>query len=224
MIFGGRLESGALLNDTWGWNGTTWRELNAGRDDLPPNEGAVMAWDAARHAMVLVTPSPTGTGGETWTWSASGWLRQPGGDTPATPIAAQMAFDPVSRTVLFVSPLMPPSGVGVTTWRWNGSSWHQLAAIPPVATTGLAVDPTSGHLVLCADPTAAAPARLWSWDGATWALVPNSELSVALDVEVADNDRGQFLMFGSLGPSTQLDPQPVHVWGWNGRVWRRLDS
>jgi len=224
MLFGGREESGALLNDTWAWNGTGWRELDSGRQGPSAIEGALMAWDEAARSLVLVTPGTTGTGGETWTWNGSTWLRRTGGDLPTTPIAGEMAFDPVSRALLFVSPLTPPSGVGISAWRWDGSSWHRWPAVPPIATTGLTLDPSSGRLLLCAEPTSAGPARLWSWSGAVWAPVPNSQLSVELDTEASDADHGQLLMFGFVAPSTQLGPQPVHVWGWNGRAWRQLDS
>src|SRR5437879_4587846 len=45
MLFGGRLERGALANDTWAWDGATWHELNNGIGAPPPEEGALMAWD-----------------------------------------------------------------------------------------------------------------------------------------------------------------------------------
>jgi hypothetical protein len=224
VLFGGRLEDGEVRNDTWAWDGSSWRELNDGAGGPPPGEGALMAWDKATDTMVLVTPteSTNATGGETWTWSGSRWVRVPGGDLPA-PLAGEMAFDPVSRTLLFVSPLLPPGGEGVATWQWMGSSWRELAATPPLATTGLALDPTSGHLLLCSDPTTASQAMLWSWTGATWQPVPNSALSVELGSAAVDLDRDEFLMFGFLAPTTQPAPQPVHVWGWSGRAWLRLD-
>lgn len=224
VLFGGRLEDGEVRNDTWSWNGSGWRELNDGTGGPPAGEGALMAWDSAAGTMLLVTPaeSANATGGETWTWSGTRWSRVIGGDLPA-PIAGEMAFDPVSRTLLFVSPLLPPSGEGVTTWQWTGASWRKLAATPPTATTGMALDPTSGRVLLCSDPTTTSQAMLWSWTGATWQPVPHSALSAELGSAAVDLDQGEFLMFGFLTPTTQPAPQPVHVWGWTGGAWQRLD-
>src|SRR5437588_4973476 len=47
LLFGGRLAPGQLANDTWAWDGRTWRELDGGAEGPPPGEGELMAWDAA---------------------------------------------------------------------------------------------------------------------------------------------------------------------------------
>jgi hypothetical protein len=224
MVFGGRLGPGQVVDDTWGWAGTTWRELDPGGDGPPPGEGALMAWDDATRQMVLVTPTAQASGGETWIWNGSHWSRQAGADLPATSIAGEMAFDPVSGTLILASPLLPPTGAGVTTWRWDGSGWRPLPSTPPAATTGLALDPVSGHLLLCSDPTAATSAQLWSWGGAAWTQVAQSEFSAELGIEVSDIDRGQLLMLGFIAPASQMSPQPLHVWAWSGRAWQQLDA
>jgi len=224
LLFGGRLESGRIVADTWAWTGTTWRELNNGADGPPPGESSLMAWDGATGSMILVTPTGTATGGETWTWTGAGWVRQPGADLPATPVAAQMAYDPVTSSVLLVSPLLPPLGPGVSTWRYDGGGWQRLPGAPPSVTTGLALDPASGHLVVCSDPTPDARSLLWDWGGAGWTQVPRSELPVDLGVEVSDIDRREVLMLGFAAGPTQQAPQPVLVWSWSGHAWRQLGT
>jgi len=224
MLFGGRLESGRLVNDTWAWTGTTWRELDTGTGGPPAGESALMAWDGASRTMVLVTPTGAITGGRTWTWRGTHWSPQRGADLPATPIAAQMAFDPVSGAMLLVSPLLPPIGPGISTWRYDGVTWQQLPATPPSVTSGVTVDPASGHLVVCSDPTPAGPTQLWSWNGVRWMPVPRSALPVELGVEVSDPDRNEVVMLGFAVSPTQQSPQPVRVWGWTGRAWQGLDT
>jgi hypothetical protein len=224
MLFGGRSASGQVVNDTWGWSGTTWRELDNGTNGRPPGEGALMAWDDAKGEMVLITPAPDATGGETWVWSGNQWSRRAGGESPPTPIAGEMAFDPSSDALLFVSALPPPMGAGMTTWRFDAGGWHRLPATPPQATAGLALDPTSSHLLLCSDPTADAFAQLWRWSGTGWTGVPQSKLTAQQGVEVTDVDRGQFLMLGFDAPPAQQTPQPVRVWAWNGSSWQQPHS
>jgi hypothetical protein len=224
MLFGGRLASGQVVNDTWAWSGTTWRELGSRAGSQPPGEGALMAWDNATREMVLVTPAAHATGGETWVWSGSHWSRLAGGEAPPTPIAGQIAFDPASNALLLVSALSPPLGPGTTTWRFDGRGWHALRATPPQATAGLALDPISGSLLLCSDPTPDAFAQLWRWSGSAWTGVPQSRLTVEQGVEVTDLDRREFLMLGFDEPPAQLRPQPIRVWAWDGSSWQQADS
>jgi len=65
MLFGGRLPSGQIADDTWAWSGATWRELDSGAGTQPPGEGALMAWDNAKREMVLVATAANAAGGET---------------------------------------------------------------------------------------------------------------------------------------------------------------
>jgi hypothetical protein len=224
MLFGGRLASGRVVNDTWAWSGATWRELARGGGGQPSGEGALMAWDNAKREMVLVAPAADATGGETWVWSGSHWSRQAGGEPPPTPIGGQMAFDSASNALLFVSALLPPLGPGMTTWRFDERGWHTLPGTPPQATAGLALDPISGSLLLCSDPTPDAFAQLWRWSGAGWTSVPQSSLTLEQGIEVADLDRHQFLVLGFDAPPAQLFPQPIRVWAWGGGAWYHPDS
>ncbi|MGH7722357.1 MAG: hypothetical protein ACRENL_05910, partial [Candidatus Dormibacteria bacterium] len=98
MLFGGRLGPGDVVNDTWAWNGTTWRELNAGTAGPPPGEGSVMAWDDTLQTMVLVTGGAPS--GETWVWGGGRWVRRLSGDLPVA--VSSMAVDPVTHLLLAV--------------------------------------------------------------------------------------------------------------------------
>lgn len=224
MLFGGRLATGKVINDTWAWSGASWRELNMGGAGAPSGEGALMAWDNAMSEMVLMTPATPAIGGETWAWRGSRWQQQTNGEPPPTPIAGEMAFDPSSHSLLFVSALSPPLGVGTTTWRFDESGWHRMPATPPQATAGLALDPSSGALLLCSDPTPDAFAQLWRWSGGAWKTVPRSSITFEQGVEVTDVDRRQFLVLGFDAPPSDLFPQPVRVWAWDGKSWHHPDS
>src|SRR5580704_140449 len=222
MLFGGRLASGEIVRDTWAWTGMTWRELNNGSDSAPPGDGALMTWDSSKREMILLTTTTNATGGQTWIWSTNHWSRLASRQPPPSPIAGEMAFDPVSASVLFVDALMPPMGAGTTTWQFDGHGWNLLTATPPSATAGLTLDPSSGHLLLLSDPTADVSAELWRWTGSTWSRVIQSELSVQQGVEVTDLDRGQFLMVGFENQPTQAVPQAIRVWDWGGSHWQPL--
>jgi hypothetical protein len=224
MLFGGRLGPGQVVNDTWEWNGTTWRELDDGLNGPPRGEFALMAWDRTRAEMVLVTGTETNAGGETWTWDGSHWMREALGDLALDPIAGAMSYDPVSRTLLLVSP-EPPDGAHTQTLRWDGSSWRIVVTRGP-AVGGLALDPQVGALVLFGATTYSAAfavqADVWQWRGSTWLPLSGAATPVAVEALVEDEDRSQILMFGSISPPTQGSPQPIRVWSWVSSEWVAL--
>jgi hypothetical protein len=159
LLFGGRLEPGAVVNDTWAWDGTGWRELDTGgAGGPPPGEGSVMAWDAAMQSMVLVTTSSTG-GGETWIWFEYRWVQQMRGYVPRSAFVGAMAFDPVTQSLVAVCCCQAQAsahGTVDTTWGWDGSaSRPRSATAPGLAHPGYA---TGSRLV--ADRVTLAPTRL----------------------------------------------------------------
>jgi hypothetical protein len=226
MLFGGRLAPGPIVNDTWAWDGTTWRLLDDGVNGLPPGEEAQMAWDDARAEMMLVTRTDANTGGETWTWAASHWTRERPGDLAVDPSAGPMAFDPVSRALLMVVP-SPPDGAHSLTLRWDGSAWGVVNSNGP-AVASMALDPKAGALILYCAPACSTPvgvqANIWQWTGNAWLPHAGAPPPVMVEAEIADPDRSQLLILGSVFPPNQGSPQPLNVWSWDGAGWVPLGS
>jgi hypothetical protein len=222
MLFGGRLGPGQIENDTWAWSGTNWHEINTGTNDLPAGEGALMAWDDATRQMVLVTPPDTNGGSETWVWAGSHWVSKSYGDLPVGAFGSGMSFDPVSRSLLFIQEL-PPRGARTATWQWGGSRWRKLRANIAAAPAGIALDPASGRVLLCATIPGAPAPQLWSWSGVEWVPLRDSQLPIQPEAETTDLDHGRMLIFGSLTQPNQGSPQPLEVWWWSGHGLQRLD-
>lgn len=135
MLFGGTSpivgQVVQQFNDTWAWNGITWRRLDSGGPNGPfVGGGGQMAWDAARDEMLLVTSAGMLTNGETWTWHGTRWVREAHGDLAAVVLAGTMAYDPASQTVLLVTPAAS-NFAHQETFAWNGSSWDVLVADGP---------------------------------------------------------------------------------------------
>jgi hypothetical protein len=227
MLFGGSVgPRGASDNATWAWNGTSWRLLSNGLGGAPPGEGAQMAWDSATNEMVLVTNAETATGAETWSWSGSGWTRQLRGDLSISVSADVMAYDPKSRSLLLVSPVSPYSGNSLTL-SWQGSTWHQLDATGPEI-EGLALDPQRNALIGCGiaiySVASKVQASCWEWTGDSWfqidaAVPPPASRQMMIEDEVADAGHARVLMFGWLVRAIPGQPQPLHIWSWDGGVW-----
>ena len=234
MLFGG---SGPILgqvapqfNDTWAWNGTTWRRLDSGGPRGPfVGSGGQMAWDAARGEMILVTSAGTLTDGATWAWDGTRWVRQAHGDLAAIVVDGTMAYDPVSQTVLLVTPAIA-NNAHSATFGWNGSSWNVLVADGPQL-DGLAADEPVNDVVACGSATSSAAfavqANCWEWATTRWSQLQATfptrpATSVTVAAEVDDVDRAKLLMIGWLVPPAQNEAQPLYVWAWDGVTWMLL--
>jgi len=234
MLFGGTSpilgQVVQQFNDTWAWIGTTWRRLDSGGPNGPfVGDGGQMAWDAARDEMVLVTSAGTLTDGETWTWDGTRWAREAHGDLAALVVDGTMAYDPVSQTVLLVTPAIA-NNAHTATFSWNGSSWKVLVADGPQF-DGLATDEQVNGVVACgsatSSPAFAVQANCWEWATTRWsqlqaAFPTRPATSVTIAAEVDDVDRAQLLMIGWLVPPVQNQAQPLYVWAWDGVTWTLL--
>lgn len=232
LLFGGRhatVTTGRSLNDTWAWDGATWRELDAGATGPPAGEGASMAWDEALDEMVLVTSAGNAPGGdETWVWSGTRWVLKVHGGVAPSAFALPMAFDPITRSLIAEGCCyVPRSQLGAldTTWRWDGQRWDQLAGTAePLPGSSLALDPDTERLALCnCGPMLALPA-LASWTGRSWQLLQVARLPIEPVAEITDPTGGRLLIFGSAAASNPYAAQPVHVWALRGSVWQELDA
>jgi hypothetical protein len=232
LLFGGRLEPGTPVHDTWAWNGKTWGELDRGAGGPQPGEGSDMAWDPALMEMVLLTRSGViSEPAETWIWNGTQWTQPAAGALPAGATFSPMWFDPISRSLLAVGCCVgpPPStGAANTTWRWNGRSWTLLPDQPaaPVSGSTMALDPARGRLVLCACGFAASqPSPLWEWGGTAWVSLTSGPLPAAGGMEVTDADRGVLLLLGAPNAANQAGRTPVEVWVLTPRSsWAQLGS
>jgi hypothetical protein len=177
VLFGGVDASGAALNDTWTWNGTTWTQQFPAVS--PPARAVItqgLVYDGATHAVVLFGgDNPAGTYfGDTWTWDglAKTWTQQLPADSPSARRAA-MAYDAVTRKVVLFGG--DSDGVQYTdTWTWNGATWTQLFPVtsPSARTgTGMAYDATLGGIVLFGGYAGIWEDSLydtWIWNGINW--------------------------------------------------------
>ena len=228
LLFGGRLEPGQLADDTWAWTGRTWKEVNRGGAGPPGGEGSDMAWDSALGQMMLVTPAAgSPDGAETWVWGATRWVREPGGDLGSADSTIVIAFDPLSQSMLAEGCCAQTGNAAIsrkpTTWRWDGSGWVAITtSLNPLDGSLLALDPASGHLILCAcDLSGGLFPELWAWSGADWQSLEIQPIPVEPEAEVTDVGRHQFLLLGSA--SAVSVAQPVQTWTLRGPAWRRLD-
>ena len=226
MIYGGRLGPGQLVDDTWAWDGKTWRELDSGTGNPAPDEGGVMAWDERLATMVLVVPGPSveSPQAETWIWTGTHWSLQPSGYFPPSTALGPIAFDPVSNSLLGVGfRYETTTSSSVVMLRWDGTVWRELSTshTPPSIVAGLALDPMSDRLFLVCDPAElqSSSEDVWMWTGSDWQFRGTFSGALQPGGVVSDAESGRVLMFGNAVQAAQGLPQPVHVWEWEGSAW-----
>lgn len=222
---------------TWERSGTTWSDVTPAGAAAPDG---VLAYDAARHRVVLVESPVNSVGSNvTWEWDGVRWRDvSPNGTSPA--VQGSMAHDSLRAVTLLVG--------GSETWEWNGTRWRNVtpAGAHP---TGVGVGGTAAYDSLRDRTLALAGGRTWEWNGASWADVTPSAGGpsglVAYDAwrhrVVANSGGGTWLWNGSAWsaaapavtiPSgnmgfdaargvTVLSPSGLggYAWEWDGTSW-----
>jgi len=175
VLFGGN--AGALLNDTWEWDGRDWTHLYPGASPSARSDHA-MAYDAARRRIVLFGGNAGALLNDTWEWDGTTWTRRKPLTSPSARGLHAMAYDAAKqRIVLFggQTATLPMSD----TWEWDGSNWTQLnpAAVPSVRYAhGLAYDGARQRTILFGGASRTTPnqripdlhSETYEWDGKTW--------------------------------------------------------
>ena len=176
VLFGGN-DGKTELGDTWTWSGSAWSQLTP---TVSPSAraGAAMAYDE-RHGVVVLFGGATYAGNQysprndTWLWDGATWKRMPSPSSPPARMAATMAFDPVSGSVILFGGVMGsgrPQPDFQDTWGWDGVSWTELrpsASPPGRATATASLD--DGVLLFGGANQSGILADTWKWDGTTWA-------------------------------------------------------
>ncbi|MEQ1632063.1 MAG: kelch repeat-containing protein [Planctomycetota bacterium] len=220
----GRLRSVLLLSNvtgtstsTWEFDGLAWTQHASAQSPSPRHRYGI-AYDSARHQVVVFGGSPLGAGGipplrDTWTWDGARWtLAATSG--PIARVAPGMTDD-VSRgrVVLFGGNDLSTIFLGQLndTWEWNGVSWTQRTpAVAPPASAGSALvyDRARRCSVLWGGygPTANSSVS-WEWDGVSWTPRPtNARPNGNREIEISGYDEvtGRVTVYTDDDASTTL--------------------
>jgi len=226
ILFGGRAANGLVLQETWQWDGSQWRQEFVSPQP-PPMIATAMAYDPRRQRVVLFGGCivQTGLSDQTWEWNGTSWTFRAVALRPPPRIRHRMAFDEVrGTTILF-------GGVGPTeladTWEWDGSRWLQLQPTHhPSARWGhvMVSDQARNRIVLYGGQTTI-PNNVfgdtWEWDGSDWALRAPTALPPRREIADGcfDARRGRMVLFGGLGAEYPYLGYQTDAWDWDGTAW-----
>ena len=124
VLFGGRDANGALLNDTWEWDGTTWTQIATALAPSP-REGHATALDHGFDRVVLFGgETSAGVDAQTWAYDGTTWAPVAGTPPPARRdhvMSTVVAVGGGLRTVLFGGNDGPT--LLWDTWTFDGIAW-----------------------------------------------------------------------------------------------------
>ncbi len=244
VLYGGCTFCGApgyhLLQDTWAFDGTTWRQLTSLH--LPTYEPSpLLSWDTATGALDLLAPPPgygpnppngdfDANGGALgrWSWRTAGWTWDGSPSGPPLFIQGDVSFvpEPGSSRMLYYSyqpysGSCPPMAAGFIcgsdpTGLLYSQTWtwdgRAFARATPTAAPGLAA--------VVSDPrvgavVAVARSRVWTWSGTTWQVIASNVPPTAIGAAEYDPALGDVVV---LGGTTSANPRSV-TWVWDGSTW-----
>jgi hypothetical protein len=148
ILFGGRFEHDGQtvrLGDTWEWDGVSWTRVSTAGPS--PRSGVAMAYDPARHAVVLFGGSG-GPSGDTWAWNGRTWDSLPITAVPGR-FNTVMAWDPgLERLVRFGG--WDGKERTSDTWELRDRGWVRVCGDGPSGRnhSALADAPDRGSLLL----------------------------------------------------------------------------
>lgn len=221
VLYGGfsdAIPEDPFLGDTWEWNGATWTQRPVGG---PGGRSLhVMAYDSARHRVVLFGGETRYGWGvnETWEWGGTTWTLQsvlgPGFRT-----GHAMAYDSVRECIVLFGGTNGSTRLS-DTWEWDGATWTQraIAGPAPRSRTAMAYDSARGRLVLFGGYGDSGPlGDTWEWDGTVWTQRSTSGPSAGGGHAMAyDDARGVTVLYGGYVGSYLGD-----TWEWDGTTWNK---
>ena len=194
VLFGGDafFGAGGDSNDTWTFDGTTWRQLAPSRSP-PPRDAHDIASDPVRRRIVLFGGSQPGTGlqpyGDTWTFDGATWTQAAPPVSPTPRHSFALLFDPAQGGVLLFGGGVTEGGIDVSGsegedfWSFDGTTWSMVITTSPPSRSGaaMAYDPDLGRIVLYGGRLEAGHLDdTWEFTDAGWSLVPTRTTPGAL--------------------------------------------
>jgi hypothetical protein len=218
VLFGGSPGPSSYPQDTWEWDGTSWREVTPAGAKPSGRTSTAMAYDCARGRVVLFGGSgSSGSLGDTWEWDGTSWTSiTPASGSPAPGSPYGMAYDAArGRVVLVVGSTV--AGSVSDTWEWDGSSWTSVNTAGAQPSFGAMAYQTARKRTLQFDGLNA-----WEWDGTmwtsvwTWTSVPPADPRPPTRAFVLayDGGRRRVVFYGA--------PGRKETWEWDGAAWKSV--
>ncbi|MCC7291064.1 MAG: hypothetical protein IT449_03265 [Phycisphaerales bacterium] len=185
--------------------------------EVTGRQGHGLAYDKARHRMVLFGGHRGETPPGTWEFDGKRWFWMHGSQ-PAGLEGISLAYDEIRDETVLFGGVDSHLGFRAETWAWDGARWflRETAGPSPRTDHRMAYDSARGVIVLFGGyGNQGHNSETWEWDGAAWTLrattgpAPRSRHGLAYDAY-----RGVTVLFGGKAGVFFGD-----TWEWNGSDW-----
>jgi len=235
VLFGGcangttNCNAGPWLNDTWEWNGTSWKNATPSGSSPSARASGTMVFDPMRQVTVFfgggINYNATDYN-DTWEWNGTAWTEVVAIGSAGAPPARNgpgMVWDPVKGVVVLFGGNVVGAEQLSDTWQWNGAAWSNVtpATSPPARAYFPMVFDTSTSAVMvwggCSNSGCGAPlSDTWTWNGTTWTQStasgpPAGGCSNCIAYHAAT---GKGILYG-VSPAGS-------TWAWNGSSWMNV--
>jgi len=163
VLFGGH--DGAINDETWLWNGTSWT-LASPANRPPARQNHAMAFDANRNRIVLFGGDDVILFNDTWEWDGVDWQPAPPSLTlpPAPRRGHAMAYDAdCGRIRVFGGETPGPSG---ELWERDGTEWTLVTRLLAPSGRGQVAGAFHGgvhQFLVFGGATPALSSETWTW-------------------------------------------------------------
>lgn len=230
LMFGG-FSGTTLLNETWYWNGSTWRQVTTLPAATPAaRANAAIAFNGSKVVLFggacgLPAATTTCDLNDTWTWdpTTQTWTALPGANQPPARSGAMLARDSTGKLLLFGG-----DAAGTyqnSSWTFTGTSWtlRTTATAPTVRAFASMATDASGQVVLFGGYNGSAVLNdTWIWSGTAWRAVstlaqpsPRQLAVLSFFNKPSGGTASGLAIFGGRDGSGDLGD----TWTWNGTSW-----
>jgi len=183
-----------------------------------------MAYDVARHQVVIYGGRNANLFGGLWTWDGNNWSEHVTAPMPPPRQGPVFVYDALHANAVLVS------GGFSDTWLWNGSAWNEKIpsnAPPQRYDPGMAYDVLHDRIVMFGGSyQGAVPDSggyvvgnailfdTWLWNGSRWSQAnPSTVPTAQFPLMSYDTTRSQVILFDG-----------GYMWLWDGSNWTRQTS
>jgi PKD repeat protein len=207
VLFGGQnATTEKTYSDTWTFSGGNWTQLSFVAPTPDGRSEAAMTFSYSLKEVVLFggfNSTPVRTLGDTWTFSALGWMQITTLSPPAGRVLSAAVDDESTGTVILFSGVTGAGQALRDTWTFDGVSWSQVATPDyPDAMSNFAAtyDTRDGYVLVFGglNYTGNRVATTWTYTNGNWteltpATAPSARTGAGMAFDVAMN---QVILFG----------------------------
>ncbi len=207
VMFGGLSAQGAVLADTWEWDGVSWTQMRP-KKAPQARHGAAMGYDQKRKRVLLFGGfTQSSSKNDTWEWNGIDWVER----TPAAPPSnngfhTAMAYDAVRGTMILTN---------CSTYEWNGTNWNVLGPTGNQCVNGasMAYDAIRNQIVMITGTRT----LVWTGTGANGAWSDKGTI-----VGFPSGFRQSLVFDASIGKVVLPGGTQNVTWEWNGTAWAQV--